>query len=49
MHYVQELIYENFNLKIKFCELIEIRENGFANIVFSDEIGFEFYGNVSDT
>jgi len=34
MHYVQELIHENFDLKMKFCELIKIRKNDFANIVF---------------
>jgi len=31
---MQELIHENFDLKMKFCELIEIRKNDFANVFF---------------
>jgi len=48
MHYVQELVYENFDRRIEFCELIEIRGSDFANnIVFSDEVSFEFHGSVN--
>jgi len=48
MFYVQELVHENFDRRIEFCELIEAYENDFVNnIVFSDEANLEFHGNVN--
>lgn len=48
MHYVQELLYEDFDRKMKFCELIQARGNDFVNnIVFTDEAAFELNGNVN--
>jgi len=45
---VQELVHENFNWKIEFCELIETHENNFVNnIVFSEKASFELHGNVN--
>jgi len=43
---MQELVHENFDRRIEFCELIETRGNDFANnTVFSDEArsSFELY------
>ncbi|EFN74234.1 hypothetical protein EAG_00125, partial [Camponotus floridanus] len=48
MHYVQELVHEDFDRRMEFCELIEMRGNDFiTNIVFSDEASFELHGNVN--
>jgi len=48
MLYEQELVHEDFDRRIKFCELIEARRNDFVNnIVFSDEASFELYRNVN--
>jgi len=50
MLYVQELIHENFDWRIVFCELIEARGNDFVNnIVFSEQSRFKFqiFGNVN--
>jgi len=48
MLYVQELVHEDFDRRIKFCELIETRGNDFVNnIVFSDETSFELHGNLN--
>jgi len=48
MHHVQELVREDFDRRMEFCELIEIRGNDFANniVFFSDEASFEFHGNI---
>jgi len=44
MFYVQELIHEDFNWGIEFCELIEARRNDFVNnIVFSEQASFKFH------
>jgi len=38
MLYVQELVHEDFDRRIEFCELIEARGNDFVNnIIFYDE------------
>jgi len=48
MLYVQELVQENFDRRIKFCELIEARGNYFVNsIIFSDETSFELHENFN--
>lgn len=48
MHYVQELVYEDFDRRMKFCEFIQARGNDFVNnIVFTDEAVFQLNGNVN--
>jgi len=47
MLYVQELIHEDFDRRIEFCELIEARENDFVNNIVFSEASFELHGNVN--
>jgi len=46
MLYVQELVHEDFDRRIEFCELIE-RHDFVNNIIFSDEASFELHENVN--
>jgi len=48
MHYVQELVYEDFDWGMEFYKLIEERGNDFENnVVFFDEARFELHENVN--
>jgi len=53
MYYVQELVREDFDRRMGFCELIEVRRNDFANsIVFFFSIISNFRNvnaNAGDT
>jgi len=48
---VQELVHEDFDRRIEFCEFIDARGNDFVNnIVFSnkaDKASFELHRNVN--
>jgi len=45
---MQELVHEDFDRRIEFCELIEACRNDFVNkIVFSDELLSNFMGILS--